>query len=64
MFVYIQIIDDGKGIDNTDQTTHEKTFGVFGMQERAAMLGGEMSISSQPNEGTTIRVNLPLKYNE
>ncbi len=36
------------------------TFGVFGMKERASMLGGIMEIDSKQNNGTTIKVNLPL----
>ena len=55
--------DDGKGIKE-NKPKRGKTFGVFGMQERAAMLGGEMKIISQPNKGTTINVNLPLKFNK
>ena len=55
--ISLKVRDDGKGINKKN---NEKTFGVFGMKERAAMLGGEMKIDSQPNKGTTINVSLPI----
>jgi signal transduction histidine kinase len=30
------------------------------MRERARALGGEIEINSQPNQGTAIKLNLPL----
>ena len=47
-------------IKKNNRIKTEKTFGVFGMKERAAMLGGKMKIDSQPNKGTTINVSLPI----
>ena len=58
--ISLKVCDDGKGIKKNNKSSKEKTFGVFGMQERAAMLGGEMKIISQLNKGTTINVSLPL----
>ena len=58
--ISLKVCDDGKGIKKNNKPAKEKTFGVFGMQERAAMLGGEMKIVSQPNKGTTINLSLPL----
>ena len=60
--ILLKVHDDGKGM-KINELEHAKTFGVFGMKERAAMLGGEMTIFSKPNKGTTIDVSLPLKYN-
>jgi signal transduction histidine kinase len=34
--------------------------GLLGMTERVAILGGEMSVRSQPGVGTTITVEMPL----
>ena len=58
--ISLKVCDDGKGIKKNNKPAQEKTFGMFGMQERAAMLGGEMKIVSQPNKGTTINLSLPL----
>ncbi len=58
--ISLKVHDDGKGIKKNKGVKKEKTFGVFGMKERAAMLGGEMKIDSLPNQGTTINVCLPI----
>ena len=34
-------------------------YGLVGMQERAALLGGTLQVQSAPGEGTTLRVELP-----
>jgi signal transduction histidine kinase len=35
--------------------------GLLSMQERVAMLGGNLSIRSQPGEGTEVIVAVPLE---
>jgi signal transduction histidine kinase len=35
-------------------------FGLIGIQERVKSLGGNFQLTSAPNQGTTIRVELPL----
>lgn len=51
--LYIQ--DDGRGFDPVEagQAGH---FGLLGMRERARMTGGVLTVSSQPGEGSTIRL--------
>ena len=53
--------DDGIGFDPTTINTQEH-LGVFGMRERAAMLGGTLTIESQPGIGTTIHVEVPYEH--
>jgi len=36
-------------------------YGIIGMQERIALLGGEMSIKSANGEGTKVYIKVPLK---
>jgi PAS domain S-box-containing protein len=58
----MKIVDDGKGFDVTamEQQAHrEKWFGLMGMRERAALVGGRVSINSC-RDGTTVEVSLPL----
>jgi signal transduction histidine kinase len=57
------IEDDGKGFDvnRVMASAHEKKLGLFGMQERAFLIGGEFTIESQPGAGTTIFLEVPLK---
>lgn len=53
--VELIIQDDGVGFDpiNSSPNGH---FGITGMKERAALMGGDLSIASHPGSGTTIRL--------
>src|SRR5436305_6568016 len=61
--VYVTIKDDGCGFDvgtllkTPDQ---ERGLGLAGMNERAVLLDGSLSIHSGPGHGTTIEVHIPL----
>jgi len=39
----------------------ERRLGLFGMQERAALLGGKFTVESAPERGASIFVEVPLK---
>lgn len=61
--VFLSIEDDGKGFpaENADDAgALESGFGLKGMAERAEILGGSMSLSSLPGEGTKIEILLPV----
>ena len=49
------IADDGAGFDTAAPT---EGFGLAGMRERAALMGGDLAVSSGPG-GTTVRAVLP-----
>ncbi len=51
--------DDGQGFDLA-QAQNNGRLGLFGMQERAAMLGGSLSVESAQGQGTTVFVKIPL----
>lgn len=56
------IEDDGKGFSVDEvlgATRGEENLGLFGMQERAALLGGKLTIESNPGCGTTVFVEIP-----
>ena len=55
--VYLAIEDNGRGFNPTQNTTG---FGLQGMRERAAAVGGEFNLYSQPGAGCRISVSLPL----
>ncbi len=55
--LHLQVRDDGCGYDSRQQ---QKGLGVFGMSERAALLGGRIEMRSQPGKGTTVEAILPL----
>jgi signal transduction histidine kinase len=56
--ITLDINDNGKGFASVDQSLR-RSFGLIGMRERAAMLGGEMKIHSQPGAGTSIEIVIP-----
>ena len=49
--------DDGSGFDPAAGT---EGFGLLGMRERAALLGGTLHVESTPGEGTTVSVSIPV----
>jgi len=55
--IYLQVRDDGCGFDSAQQ---HAGLGIFGMHERAELLGGTVTIQSQPGQGTMVRAVLPL----
>ncbi|MCB9104376.1 MAG: GAF domain-containing protein [Anaerolineales bacterium] len=55
--VVLEIADDGQGFDATNGIGHGR-LGLHTMRERAALLGGDLTITSQPGAGTTIRVEI------
>ncbi len=60
--VYLEIEDDGTGL--LTRAPHDRGFGLTGMRERAAALGGAMTIHSRRGRGTQIRITLPLIADE
>ncbi len=57
--VALLIRDDGKGLDpDTRKGTHR--LGLRGIKERAAAVGGRLTIDSDSGAGTRIRVDIPL----
>jgi signal transduction histidine kinase len=57
--VSLEIEDDGVGL--LSRSPHERGFGLTGMRERAAALGGTMGIHSRRGKGTQIRIVLPWR---
>jgi signal transduction histidine kinase len=57
------IADDGRGFappDRIEDLAAAGHYGLMGMKERADSLGATLSIESEPDAGTTIRLHLPL----
>jgi signal transduction histidine kinase len=50
--------DDGQGFDPDEAPSGG--FGLIGMRERLALLGGRLRIESSPGAGTTIAADVPL----
>ncbi|HEX8918025.1 MAG TPA: PAS domain S-box protein [Chloroflexota bacterium] len=60
--VHLSLEDNGRGFDrrHVPNPTREGRLGLYGMQERAALLGGTLAIHTSPGRGTTVEVELPL----
>jgi signal transduction histidine kinase len=60
--VSIDVRDNGIGFDldqAKEKRTHRPSLGLAGMQERAALLGGNVSIQSRPGYGTEVEALIP-----
>jgi PAS domain S-box-containing protein len=53
------IRDNGRGFDQAKPSL-SKSLGLLGMRERAAILGGQVNISSAPGKGTTVTAWIPF----
>lgn len=52
------IHDDGRGLSSPSNTS-SRHLGIEGMRQRAASLGGDLEISSPPEGGTQLRLEMP-----
>ncbi|MFC1996659.1 sensor histidine kinase [Chloroflexota bacterium] len=57
----IEIRDDGIGFYPEETIGRSGHYGLLGLRERARILGGSLTIESQPSQGTTIKIQLPIK---
>ncbi|MCX8063388.1 MAG: sensor histidine kinase, partial [Anaerolineales bacterium] len=62
-WLILEVRDDGVGFQPEEVSRHSQ-YGLRGMQERAEQIGAELQIISQPNEGATVQVRLPLSQLE
>ena len=61
LILYIE--DNGKGFSvkkRLAEAIMEKRMGVRSMEERVSLLGGTMKLTSAPEEGTRIRIEVPI----
>ena len=53
--------DDGRGFDPDQASGRDSSYGIMGMQERVALLDGEMTINSKQGKGTKVYIKVPLE---
>jgi len=53
--VTLTVHDDGVGFD-LDKKDKANDYGLEGMQERAQLVGGKLTVTSKPDEGTTVKL--------
>ncbi len=60
----LSIEDDGRGFDPEEvlygNSNRRSAWGLLGIQERVALVGGICFIESEPNKGTRIKATIPL----
>jgi signal transduction histidine kinase len=54
----LRVTDDGRGFDPTARAVRARRLGLTSMNERAASLGGSLTIASAPGEGTTVELRV------
>jgi two-component system, NarL family, sensor kinase len=58
----VQVTDDGQGFDSTDG--RDRGVGLQQIQEQLQLLKGTCNIRSQPGEGTSVYLEVDLKYSK
>jgi signal transduction histidine kinase len=59
----VQVIDDGKGYDTSSalgNRYNKDSFGLFSIEERMTDLGGSFEIASEPGDGCSAVLIVPL----
>ena len=62
----MKIKDSGNGFNvnrHFEKNINGSSLGLFGMRERAALLGGKLKIHSERNKGTELEILAPFKFN-
>jgi two-component system sensor histidine kinase UhpB len=54
----LRVVDDGKGMP---VDLPSGTAGIAGMRERALLVGGRLAMESRPNQGTEVRLSIPVR---
>ncbi len=63
--IWLRLADDGQGLAkpiDLAELTAAKHFGLLGISERVALLGGTMQVESPVTGGTVLQVELPSPY--
>jgi signal transduction histidine kinase len=61
----LEVRDDGRGFDVAAVAFRgRRNFGVQFMKERAELIGARFDVRSQPNEGTVVRLAIPMGAEE
>ena len=58
--VFVRVNDDGRGFDLESTGSGKRvSWGLKGMEERTALLGGKFEVQSKPGQGTIVEVSIP-----
>lgn len=57
----LQVEDQGRGMEVDAALAAGTSSGLVGMRERVSLLGGELTLNSEPGQGTLLLADLPLR---
>jgi signal transduction histidine kinase len=57
--LHVNVIEDGIGFDYEKIRQQKKGMGLYSINKRIEMIKGKIAISSNPNEGTSILIEIP-----
>lgn len=57
--LHLEIGDDGSGFDPDTASIQPGHYGLSGLRERARLAGGQLTILSEPEQGTRVYLSLP-----
>ncbi len=57
----MSVEDNGHGFDVT-QLTHDEGLGLRNLQQRAALLSGNVNVQSDPKKGTRLTITMPVRH--
>ena len=57
--IQVKVQDDGVGFDLSEASRKRGSFGLSGMRERVALLGGDIDIESALGKGTRVEIAIP-----
>lgn len=58
--ILLQTLDDGIGFNFTEKTQIAEGLGLLSLHSRVEILGGKLTLLSQPGSGTSFEIELPL----
>jgi two-component system, NarL family, sensor kinase len=58
--IFLQTKDDGIGFNYSEKSLEAKGVGLLSLQSRAQLLGGQLVVHTQPGNGTTFEIEIPL----
>jgi PAS domain S-box-containing protein len=57
-YIRLRVMDYGHGFEQN--SNHRHGLGLLSMRERIRLIGGELSVRSQPSKGTVVQAEIPL----
>jgi signal transduction histidine kinase len=60
--IILDVKDNGIGLNNAPKSSLSGGYGLRAMKERVKQYGGSVELESDPGEGTTVVVTIPLSY--